>query len=137
MDEQLQTMITSCMKELEAAHEARYAPERADRTAALFLDTQLRLASYVVDIDFRTRMSKNELDRVSAEKYFELKAAALTGADKKMTEASLEHAIAKDEAVYKVKEEVARSESEQKKWANVMSIMNNGHIFFRTVSKNI
>lgn len=132
MDEKLSAMLSECMKELEAAHESRYPPEKADRTAALFLSTQLRLTDYAVDLDFKAKMAKNEVERVEAEKYFDFKGEAA-----KLTEAALKHATSKDESVNEVKAKLARAESEQKKITNVMNIMNNGHIFFRTISKNI
>ncbi len=135
MNDSLKELIERCMKELNDAHENRHITDQADRVAALFLDVQMQLADYIVELDFKTKMAKNELSRVEGVKYFDYKSAP--GADKKMTDAAVQHAIAKDEEVFKVKTELAQHESNQKKWANVMGIMNNGHIFFRTISKNI
>jgi hypothetical protein len=135
MNEDLQRMIDNCLKALTEAHEGRYLPEKAERTAALFLDAQMRLADVVSSAEFKRQMAKNELERISAEKYFFIKNGS--SSDKKVTEATLDHAIARDADVFKVKEELARADSDQKKWQHIMNIMSNGHIYFRNVGKNI
>ena len=135
MDENLSKMIERCMHELSEAHEGRYSPEKAERTAALFLDAQMRLTDMIAEAEFKRQMAKNELERISAEKYFLTKSASTSSV--KLTEEALKHALSKDEDVYKVKEAVAKAESEQRKWQNVLGIMSNGHIFFRNVGKNM
>jgi len=133
LNDSVQDMIGQCLKALAEAHEGKYPAEKAERTAALFLDVQMRLTDVVASFEFKKQMAKNELERLSGEKYFLFKNSS---SDKKITEAALDHSLAKDEDVFKVKQSLAEADKEQKKWQNVMTIMSNGHIYFRNLGKN-
>lgn len=134
MLENLEKMIETCLQELSLAYQGKCNIDKAEKNAALFLEVQLMLADYVANAELKARMAKNEVERLSAEKYFMFKISL--GSDKKVTEAMLENAIAKDSDVLKVKEEVAKNEADFKKWGYVMNTLKDGHIYYRTLSKN-
>lgn len=130
----LENLLEKCLSELKLAHQGECPPERAEKNAALFLEMQLRLSEHVSDAELKAKMAKNEVERISAQKYFEYKNGAL-GNEKKLTEAALEHAISKDEEVFKLKEEVVKNESEYKKWNYIINVLSNGHIYYRNLGK--
>ncbi len=133
MDESLEQLINFCLDELGKAYQGKYDPDRAEKSAALFLEVQLKLADYVSSVEFRARMAKSEVERVSAEKYFVIKNGSV---DKKLSEAALEHSLAKDEDILKIKKDVIKNETEYKKWQYVMNSLQNGHIYFRSLAKH-
>jgi len=131
--ESLSKMLEKCLSELHKAYEGDCDAERAERNAALFLEMQIKLAEVISQAELRAKSAKNEIDRLSAEKYFEFKSAG--GEGKKMTEVALEQSINKDVDVNKVKAENIKFEAEYKKWNFIMQTLSNGHIYFRNVSK--
>lgn len=134
MKEQLEKLLEQCLSELEIAHQGDCQPEKAEKNAALFLELQIRLSDYLAEAELKAKMNKNEIERMSSEKYFEYKNGSL-GNDKKMTEAALEHSISKDEEVFKMKEEMLKNEAEFKKWNYIINILANGHVFYRGIAK--
>jgi hypothetical protein len=130
----LEKLLDKCLAELNLAYQGECQPERAEKNAALFLEMQLRLADYLANAELKAKMAKTEVERLSSQKYFEYKSGAL-GTEKKLTEAALEHAISKDEEIFKLKEDMIKSESEYKKWNFIINILSNGHIFYRNLGK--
>lgn len=133
-DDSLNQLLEKCLDELKLAYNGDCPPERAERNAALFLEMQMRLAGHVSDAELKAKMAKNECERMCSEKYFEYKGGG-GGEGKKMTEAALEHAVTKDEAVFKIKEDIIRNEAEYKKWNYIINTLSNGHIFYRNLGK--
>lgn len=134
MKEQLQQLLDQCLSELKLAYQGECQPDRAERNAALFLELQMKLADYLSDAELKAKRAKNEVERMSSQKYFEYKTGAI-GSDKKLTEAALEHSISKDEEIFKMKEEMVRSEAEFKKWNFMMSVLKDGHIYYRGMGR--
>lgn len=132
--EELEKLIEKCLAELKLAYQGDCAPERAEKNAALFLEIQLRLAGYLSNAELKAKMAKSEVERISAQKYFEYKNPTI-GFDRKLTEAALEHSIAKDEEICKTKEVMIKDEAEYKKWNYVINILKEGHIFYRNLGK--
>lgn len=130
----LEELLDKCLAELKLAYNGECVPERAERNAALFLEMQLRLASYLSEAELKAKAVRNETERLSSQKYFEYKSGSL-GSEKKMTEAALEHAVSKDEEIFKLKEEMIRHEADFKKWNFIMNVLSNGHVYYRTLSK--
>jgi hypothetical protein len=131
--EEFESMVEECFTELSSAYKEKYDVEKADRTAALFLATQMQLALFIEDVELKARHSKNEIERIEAIKYFEVKNDAASG---KKTEASLDQFIAKDNDVIEAKRENSEAESELKKFNYLMSSLKDGVYFFRGVGKN-
>ena len=132
--EELEKLLEKCLAELNLAYQGDCEPERAEKNAALFLEIQLRLSSYLSEAELKAKMAKNEVERLSSQKYFEYKSGAL-GNGKKLTEAALDHAISKDDEIFKMKEEMVKKEAEYKKWNFILNVLSNGHIFYRNLGK--
>jgi hypothetical protein len=128
----LEAKIEKCLGETSRAAREKYSSDDADRTAALFLDTQMMLSLYLEDVEMQAKVSKNEIERVEAESYFEHKVAA-TG---KATENYLTSMVAKDKAVVDAKNNCARLETEFKKWMYILNALRDGLTYFRNASKN-
>jgi hypothetical protein len=130
--EHLSKLLEECLNELNMAYKGKCDADRAERNAALFLEMQIKLADVVSQAELNAKSQKNELERVSSSKYFEYKSG---GGDKKITEASLEHSVNKDEEVCRIKSEMIKFEADYKKWQYVINILSNGHIYYRNLSK--
>lgn len=133
MKERLEKLLEQCLNELERAHNGSIEPDKAERNAALCLELQIRLSDYLASAELKAKTVKNETERLVSQKYFEYKNNGI--GDKKMTEAALEHAVAKDEEVFKMKEEMIKQEAEYKKWNYIINILSNSHIFYRNLTK--
>jgi len=132
--EELEKLLNTCLNELTVVHQGECSTERAERNAALFLEAQFRLSEYLSGTELQAKRVKYEIERVASQKYFEYKSGAL-GNEKKLTEAALEHAISKDDEIFKMKEDMILKESEYKKWNYIMNILSNGHIMYRGMSR--
>lgn len=132
--EDLEKLLDKCINELSEIQKGEYSPEKAERNAALFLEMQIRLADYLSVAEMKAKMAKSEMERVASNKYFEYKQGSI-GGDKKMTEVALEHMVAKNEEVFKMKQEMVEYEAEYKKWNYVIGILSNGHILCRNLGK--
>jgi len=126
-------LIEACLNEMKTASRAKYDTEQADRTAALFLTAQMKLSFLIEDVEMKARHAKNEIERIEGEKYFEYK---VSNVDKKITENMITSYVAKEPDVVRIKTECAQYEANLKKWNYVLSVLNNGHIFFRNIAKN-
>jgi len=131
-EQELEELIHKCLKELESAQEAKYDQEKAERTAALFLSVQMQLADLLHDFELKSKQARRNVEVVEAEKYFFYKNA---NAGSKLTEASLNHMIAKDPDVIKAEQEAALAESSLKKWGYILGTIKDGHLFYRNVAK--
>src|SRR5690554_4483725 len=102
---ELENLLDKCLAELQLAYNGDCKPERAERNAAIFLELQIKLADQLTNMELKAKMVKNEVERLSSQKYFEYK-NGLISSEKKLTEAALEHAISKDSEIVKLKEEM-------------------------------
>jgi hypothetical protein len=127
----LEDLITKCLSETQAFQNGSYAIDKADKTAAMFLEAQLRLGYYLEEVELNAKNLKNQITKIEAEKYFEYKLAN-TG---KVTEGVLTNSVAKDDAVVLAKKLAAEAESTLKKWAYISNTLKDAHVFFRTVAK--
>jgi len=130
--EEFEGLISKCFSELTLASQEKYDSEKAEKTAAMFLAAQVQLAFFISDVDLRARHSKNDISRVEAQKYFELKDDFSA---KKLTEATLTNGVAKNSDVIAAKKANAEAESDSKKYNYLMSSLKDGHIFFRGLGK--
>lgn len=131
--EELQELIQDCIAETKTAHEVKYDAEQAEKTAAMFLHARLLLAQFIEDVELNAKQSKGEIDRIEGEKYFHYKETI--NSDKKVTEAVLVAAVARDSEVVQAKKNWASSEAELRKYSFIMDTLKEGHIFFRNVGK--
>lgn len=131
--EKLGYLVEKCLNELSSAKEGKFESDRAERAAALFLETQMHALDLLQDLELKARMSKHEIEKTEAEKYFSIKTANISGA--KLTEVALGHAIVKDESVIESKVKSASLEVEVKKWQFMLNTLKEGHVFFRGLGK--
>lgn len=132
--EDLEKLLDKCLQELSEMQGGNCATDKAEKNAALFLEVQIRLAEYLSSAEMKSKMAKSEVERVSAQKYFDYKQGA-GGSDKKYTEVALSHMVAKDDEVLKIKQSMLEAEAEYKKWHYVIGVLSNGHILFRNLGK--
>ena len=93
----------------------------------------MKLSFAIEDIELQWKLSKNEIERIQSEKYFEIKNSFT---DKKITESAMSNLVCKDDDVVKVKNDAAKNESEFKKWNYLLGILKDSHIYFRNITKN-
>lgn len=131
--QEIENLIQKCIRETEEAQAKKYDPDKADKTAALCLEAQLKISYFIESIELKVKHMKNEISRVEGEKYFEIKSS---NTDKKITEVALQQSLAKDPDVVKAKHEYAIAESEAKKFGYIINTLKDAHVFFRTLAKN-
>lgn len=129
--EEVEQLVKECLDASQEAHTGKFDTDKAQNTAAKFLTSEIKLTFFIGDIELRAKHSKNEIERIEAEKYQNLKANTTA----KMTEVALENAIARDTDVIQAKRECAEAEAEAKKWNYLLGVLKDGHIFFRNLGK--
>jgi|ERR1700722_1131410 len=129
---EFEELVEKCFAELKAASQDKYETDKAERTAALFLQAQMKLAFFIEDIESAARHSKSFIDKIESDKYFEIKDAAV---GKKITEAAMEHSVAHDPVVVEAKKANSNAESELRKYNYLMASLKEGHIFFRGMGR--
>jgi hypothetical protein len=127
-----QQVIEECFGYLDKSSRERMDTEQADKVAALFLVAQMKLAIHLQDVEMLSRQSKNNIERVEGEKYFEFKNSS---GDKKITADMLSSMVAKDADVVKAKNDFTKNESDLKKYTHVLNVLKDGHLFYRNASK--
>ena len=128
----VEPIIETCFEQLDAASRDKYDAEEADKTAALFLTAQMKLAFYIEEVEMNARGAKNEISRIEAEKYYNFR---VNGTEKK-TENMIASFVAKEPEIVDAKNEHAKQESNLKKLNNILAILKDGHIYFRNIGKN-
>lgn len=129
----IENLVEQCFEQMQSASREKYDTDKADRTAALFLMTQLKLSLLVEEVEIKSRGAKNEISRIEGEKYFEYKTS---NSDKKMTENMMASYISKDNDIVASKAEYTKHEANLKKWNYVLDVLKDGHIYFRNIGKN-
>lgn len=131
--EEFEDLVEKCYLELSLAYKETYSPEKAEKTAAMFLAAQMQLAFFITSIERDAKFSKAEIERIGAEKYFEVKDNSIS--EKKITEATLQNMVAKNEEVIKAKKLNCEIEAELKKYGYIMSSLKDGHHYFKMIAK--
>lgn len=130
--QQIESLVDKCLAALSEVHAGSYDQDKNDKTAAMFLETQMKLSMFISDVTLMAKEAKNEVKRIEAETYHTIKASS-TG---KITEGALDAAIAKDTAVVAAKHTCAQAEADSSKWENLIGTLAAGHVFFRNLGKN-
>jgi hypothetical protein len=131
-DSEIESLIKKCLEEISEAKLGNYDVDRAERTAALFLEASIKLSMLIEGIEFSAKHSKNEIERIAAEKYMEIKTA---NADKKITETAVTQLLAGQAEVIDSKRQSARDEATLKKWNNILNILKDSHVYFRGIGR--
>lgn len=126
-------LIEEFTEELRKAHKEKYDIERAELTAALCLSAQYEISEFLAEAELLAKEKKAEVEAIEGERFFYYK-ENYTG-DKKPTDATLKHMVAKDPEVRAAQREQFKAEAEYNKWRNLFNTLKDGHIFFRALMK--
>lgn len=129
--DEVQSLINECLESLKQAHERSFNTDKAVKAAASALRATFAVNDFIADADLRARHSKNEIERIEADKYRKYKETATA----KITDTALNKMVDSDADVIAAKRAHAEAESEAKNWNNFYNILNNAHIFFRNLAK--
>lgn len=129
-EEELEKNIMQCFEQLHSAAQSKIDTELAEKAAAFCLTIQMRLASFLEDIELRSRQAKNNISLVYAETYYKYKEE---NNGKKMTEVSLEQLVNKDENVLNANNEFAKQEATLKKYMYILNAIKDAHLFYRSI----
>lgn len=122
-------------KELEGKIQKSYEEgttlEEAERLAAEFLYAQLAVSSELKAADLDSRMRKSGVKSVRAAVYLDI----VNKADKKPTEAQIEHTINVTELVNSEQNGLDAAEVERDELTRYYNVFREGHIYYRGISK--
>ncbi len=104
--------------------------ERARQNAALALQLQIELSSFLSDSEGRERYQKNNCKFVESMIFTEIR----RDAEKKITDAAVKEKGLQDERLKDAEKLAVESEVEYKKWAYIFGTAKDAHIFFRNIA---
>jgi hypothetical protein len=119
--------------ELDSLYRGTFDETEADSAAALCLLSQAALVQVLASAEFKARSLKRDIDFAKAEAYSNIKGNPPDG--KKVTEAALTQLIIKDPEVQRLGRDQNLAEKEAKELSNILSILKDAHITFRSLSK--
>lgn len=129
---QFKLKYAKILDELDVLHRGVYDPTDAEQTAALCLLAQALLIRVQASAEFRARSLKRDIDFVKAEAYARIREQH-TG--KKITETAIVQLVNKDAEVHNAYHEQNRAEREAKELTNILALLKDAHITFRTFAK--
>lgn len=106
--------------------------ERARQNAALALQLQIELSTFLSDSEGRARAAKNSAKFTEAMIFSEIRKGSAEG--KKMTDAAVKEKGLQDERLATAEKQVVDAEVEYKKWSYVFGTAKDAHIFFRNIA---
>jgi hypothetical protein len=106
--------------------------DEAPGLAALCLLTQAALFSSLSGAEFKARALKRDIDFAKAEVFSKLKVQD----GKKLTDALVANLVVKDPEVQKLSRELNQAEREAKDLANILALLKEAHITFRSIRKS-
>lgn len=116
---------------LHQAYEGSVTIEDAERYAALFLETQMKIATRLQRADLDARMRKSGVKATRA-KVFQAECAK---SDKKPSDSVLEAAIEVSEEVRTEQQNYDNADSTREMLQTYLGIFREAHIYFRGISK--
>lgn len=128
--EKVEQLISEITVEIRKAHQAKYDPDTAERTAALILEAQKEVAEFLGDAEFLAKESKSKSDSIESQRYFFYK-----NGSEKITEVALKQRVADDFERKDALTKQNRAESDYDKWKNLFGFLKDSHIYFRSLSK--
>ena len=116
---------------IQKSYEEGVTLEEAERLAAEFLQAQLITSSELKKADLDTRMRKTGVKAIRAAVYLD----TVNKAEKKPTEAAIEHTINISDIVEKEQSAFDKAEVEKDELTRYYNIFREGHIYYRGISK--
>lgn len=125
--------------ELDVLYRGVYDPTDAEQTAALCLLAQAPLIRIQAVSEFRARALKRDIDFAKAEAYSNIRKEYHNkdpkDREQKLTEAYINQLINKDDKVHNLYQEQNMAEREAKELTNVLALLKDAHITFRSYAK--
>ncbi len=118
-------------EQIKSSYESGVAVEEAEKLAGKFLYAQLQVAEELRKADLDARMKKSGTKAIKASVYLE----AATKSDKKPSDVMLGAIVDTSELVLGEQQKLDEAEVLKSSLDNYMSIFQNAHIHFRTISK--
>ncbi len=119
------------VEKIKKSYEQGVTAEEAERLAGEFLYASVKLGEELRKVDLDARMKKSGLKAIKAAVYLE----AVSGSDKKPTEAMLTAIIDTHDLVQKEQDGLDKAEVERDEIKNLMSVFHEGHVHFRGIAK--
>lgn len=128
-------MNRELMKELEneiiKAYEEGVTLDSAETLASRFLHAQIQVSEDLRNADLDARMKKTGVKSIRAAVYTE----TVSTAEKRPTEAAMEHLLNSDELVVSAQNAFDTAEVDRDELERYFSIFQNAHVHFRTVAR--
>jgi hypothetical protein len=118
--------------ELDVLYRGVFDSDEGNQAAALCLLAQAPLIKIQAAAEFRARSLKRDIDFKKAEVYSKLKSE---NSGKKMTEAALQQLLNQDLDIHQLYDDQNKAEKEAKELANILSLLRDAHITFRSIAK--
>lgn len=118
-------------KKIQTTYEEGVSLELAERLAAEFLFAMMQVSVQLKTADLDARMRKTGVKAVRGALYQK----SVEGAEKKPTEAAIEHAINVNEIAQGEQEGLDKAEVDRAALERYYDIFSNAHIFYRSVSR--
>jgi hypothetical protein len=128
--EKVEQLISKITVEIQKAHQFKYDPDEAEKTAALVLEAQKEVAEFLGEAEFLAKEAKNKADSVESKRYFFYK-----NSSEKITEVALKQKVADDSELRTALTEQNRAEADHNKWRNLFGFLKDTHIYYRSLSK--
>lgn len=128
-----QDLYNKVLVELDALHKGIFDESEAMNVAALCLLAQNKLLRLLSAAEFRARSLKRDIDFAKADAYLRHRAPGDDG--KKPTENAISALVNKDDEVHRCYSEQNNAEKEAKELANILALLKDAHITFRSLNK--
>lgn len=122
--------------ELDTLHKGVFDEDEASSRAAMCLIAQASLLSALASADLRARSLKRDIDFAKADAYARLKKTPSEDG-KKVTESALAQLVIKDEEVRRISVEQSEAERDYKHLSNILALLRDAHITFRSIKKGV
>ena len=121
------------LEELDVLHRGVYDSDEGTQTAALCLLTQAPLIKIQAAAELRAKSLKRDIEFTRASVYARLRANPPDG--KKVTDTALKQLVEQDSEVHQLYQEQNTAEKEARELANVLALLRDAHITFRSIAK--
>jgi len=124
------------LEELDVLYRGAFDSDEGMQIGALCLLAQAPLIKIQATAELKAKSLKRDIDFAKAEAYARIKDDAASKKDgKKLTEAALLQLVNKDEEVHRLYMEQNVAEKEAKELANILLLLRDAHITFRSIAK--
>lgn len=134
LQESFESFYEKVIQELDVLYRGVFDQDEATQAAALCLLTQAPLIKIQAVAEFRARSLKRDIDFKKAQVYARLRSDK-TPDGKKMTDTAAAQLLNQDPDIHKLYDEQNKAEKEAKELSNILSLLKDAHITFRSIAK--